>query len=252
MGYADLHIHTIHSWDGTCAVSAVLKYVKDKTDLDLIAITDHDEIAGALIALEIAPHFGVQVIPGCEISTAEGNLLALDITERVPAGLPLIETVLRVAALGGYCIAAHPNALVNTALSSASIRRALADPEAAQTLIGIETFNAGLIYTASNCQSAELAKETGVAAVGNSDSHVLQTIGRGATVFLGQTPADVKHALQARRTYVRDGLAARPAEIISRWLPRYMLRSLGWVTASRGPEDPLHLRRLAVAENVFS
>ncbi len=109
MGLADLHMHTIYSYDGTATVPAVLRRAH-KVGLDVIAITDHDEIAGALEALELAHHFGVEVIPGIEISTAEGDLLALFVTEIVPAGLSLVETVLKVRELGGVCIAPHPTA----------------------------------------------------------------------------------------------------------------------------------------------
>ena len=79
MGLADLHLHTIYSYDGTASLPAVLSRAK-QLGLDIIAITDHDEIAGALKALEIAPNYGVEVIPGIEITTAEGDLLALDVS----------------------------------------------------------------------------------------------------------------------------------------------------------------------------
>jgi predicted metal-dependent phosphoesterase TrpH len=51
MGLADLHIHTIYSYDGTASVSAVLKR-SQQIGLDVISITDHDEIAGSLKALD--------------------------------------------------------------------------------------------------------------------------------------------------------------------------------------------------------
>ena len=54
MGKADLHVHTTHSWDGTCAVKAVLKQAAHVACLDVLAITDHDEIRGALEAMELA------------------------------------------------------------------------------------------------------------------------------------------------------------------------------------------------------
>jgi len=88
MGLADLHMHTIYSYDGTASVSAVLTRAK-QVGLDVIAITDHDEIKGALKALELAPSYGIEVIPGIEITTAEGDLLALNITEAVEPNLSL-------------------------------------------------------------------------------------------------------------------------------------------------------------------
>jgi predicted metal-dependent phosphoesterase TrpH len=60
MGLADLHIHTIYSYDGTASVPAMLTRAR-QIGLDVIAITDHDEIAGSLKALELAPTFGVRL-----------------------------------------------------------------------------------------------------------------------------------------------------------------------------------------------
>ena len=62
MGLADLHIHTIHSYDGTASVPAVLTRAR-QIGLDVIAITDHDEITGSLKALELAPRYGVEILP---------------------------------------------------------------------------------------------------------------------------------------------------------------------------------------------
>jgi predicted metal-dependent phosphoesterase TrpH len=68
MGKADLHIHTLYSYDGFCAVSTMLEQAAQIAKLDVIAITDHDEIDGALEAEILGPKFGIRVIPGCEIS----------------------------------------------------------------------------------------------------------------------------------------------------------------------------------------
>ena len=73
MGLADLHVHTIYSYDGTASIPAVLARAR-QIGLDVIAITDHDEIAGSLQALELAPAFGVEVIPGMEVTTASRTL----------------------------------------------------------------------------------------------------------------------------------------------------------------------------------
>src|SRR5512146_700375 len=109
MGLADLHIHTIYSYDGTATVPAVLAHAK-QAGLNVIAITDHDEIKGALQAFDLATEFGIEVIPGIEITTVEGDLLALFVREKIEPGLPLMETILRVGEAGGICIAPHPMA----------------------------------------------------------------------------------------------------------------------------------------------
>ena len=151
MGLADLHIHTIYSYDGTTSVPTVLARARN-IGLNVIAITDHDEIAGSLKALELAPRYEVEVIPGIEITTAEGDLLALNITKNIPRNLPLIETVLRAGELGGFCIAPHPMAggVGMKSLSAYSSLKALRNPVVAQTLLAIETYNATLLDKLSN------------------------------------------------------------------------------------------------------
>jgi predicted metal-dependent phosphoesterase TrpH len=109
MGLADLHIHTIYSYDGSASVPAVLKRAK-RAGLDVIAVTDHDEINGSLKALDLSPNYGVEVIPGMEVTTAEGDLLVFNITEKIRRDLPLIDTVLTAGEKGGFCIAPHPMA----------------------------------------------------------------------------------------------------------------------------------------------
>jgi hypothetical protein len=101
MGFADLHIHTIYSYDGTSSVSAVLKYTSKHTDLNVIAITDHNTMAGVQEALDLAPTYGIEVVPGCEISTAEGHLLALYINKPIQVGLSLVKTTQLIGEQGG-------------------------------------------------------------------------------------------------------------------------------------------------------
>src|SRR4029077_7846976 len=84
-GRADMHLHTLYS-DGTMEVQALLDQVERETDLDLIAVTDHERIDGALRARELHDagdyHFGLVV--GEEITTRRGHLLGLFLTERIP------------------------------------------------------------------------------------------------------------------------------------------------------------------------
>lgn len=244
MGYADLHIHTTHSWDAYCTVSAILKQVRDHTDLDVFAITDHDEVNGALEALELAPYYGIEVIPGSEISTAEGHLLAIFIQQRIPAGLSLVETVLRVGELGGLCIAAHPN-LRGSGLTSETIRRALALPEVARVLVGIEAFNAGLLFNESNRSTLELADGLDIAQVGGSDAHLAWMVGQGATEYPGSGAEDLRRALVNHTTRPMVGAQRGVPRLVRGWLSGYLLRKAGWVTSNQDPAAPLRLARLA-------
>ncbi len=225
MGIADLHTHTIYSYDGTASVSSVLKRAK-QIGLDILAITDHDEINGALKALELGPAYGVEVIPGIEITTAEGDLLALNITQMVDRDLPLIETVLKVGTLGGFCIAPHPMAggFGMKSLSAYSIMKALRNPEVARILIGIETYNATTLDRMSNHYAHILGEHLGIARFGNSDAHVAEAIGLGVTEFEGHTTKDLLKAIRKRKTIVRKKKEWTSIRILGSWMANYMGR----------------------------
>lgn len=227
MGIADLHTHTIYSYDGTASVSSVLKRAK-QIGLDILAITDHDEIHGALKALALGPAYGVEVIPGIEITTAEGDLLALNITQMVDRDLPLIETVLKVGTLGGFCIAPHPMAggFGMKSLSAYSIMKALRNPEVASILIGIETYNATALDRMSNHYAHILGERLGIARFGNSDAHVAEAIGLGVTEFEGHTTKDLLKAIRRRKTIVRKKKEWTSIRILGSWMANYMGRPL--------------------------
>jgi len=224
MGTADLHIHTIYSYDGTATVPAVLQRAQ-QVGLDLIAITDHDEIRGALQAEQLAPKFGLQVLPGVEITTAEGDLLALGIQKLIPAGLSLVETVKRTGDQGGFCIAPHPGAggLGMKSLSLGTIYRALRDREVRRILLGMETYNASTIDRRGNLAAKLWARQLDISQTGSSDAHVLEAVGLGATLFPGRTALDLVAALWMGTTRIRKGLEWSPAQVMGKWLVNYLL-----------------------------
>ena len=102
----------------------------------MVAITDHNEVRGGLEAQDLAPAYGVEVVPGSKVSTAEGHLLALFIQNDIPKGLSLEETLRRVADQGGCAVAPHPAARGTNSLTSEAIRRMLAHPDLARILVG--------------------------------------------------------------------------------------------------------------------
>ena len=223
MGLADLHIHTIYSYDGTAPVAAVLTRAR-QIGLDVIAITDHDEIAGSLKALELAPAFGIEVIPGMEVTTDEGDLLALNITKKIERNLTLIETVLKVSDLGGFCIAPHPmaNGIGMRSLSAYSIAMALHKTAFARTLIAIETYNATSLDRTSNHYARILADWLDITPTASSDAHVVEAIGLGATEFEGHTAQDLLTALQNGNIRHRKQKEWSSVRILGSWAANYV------------------------------
>ena len=107
-GRADLHVHSVWS-DGAQSPKAIVMAAAGR--VDVLAITDHDEIRGALEARQFArahPELGVDVVVGEEVSTLNGHVLALWIEEAVPPGLTAERTIALIHAQGGLAVAAHP------------------------------------------------------------------------------------------------------------------------------------------------
>jgi predicted metal-dependent phosphoesterase TrpH len=234
MGLADLHIHTNYSYDGTASVPEVLRKAK-QLGLNVIAITDHDEIAGSLEAVQLASHYGIEVIPGVEITTAEGDLLAYFITEKVDAGLSMMDTILKVRELGGVCIMAHPMAGMGMNSATAdTVLQALKNPKVAETLLGIEVYNGTSIDRMSNHYARILAMRARVAVTGNSDAHIVDTIGFGATEFKGYTKQDLLQALKDKKTKARKMKEWSPLRILGSWGMRYVHSTLAarWAWAT--------------------
>ncbi|MGH2379955.1 MAG: PHP-associated domain-containing protein [Candidatus Limnocylindria bacterium] len=202
LGKADMHLHSLYS-DGTASVQAVLDHVEASTDLDLIAITDHERIDGALRAREIhvAGNYSFELVVGEEITTRRGHVLALFITERIPALRPLPETLERIHDQGGIAIAAHPLAPLTPSLGTRSLLAAHEANDPRHRIDGIELMNPSAAGRARRADRARLNAEVlRLAGVGNSDAHVLEGIGTGWTWFPGSSAADYRAAVAAGTT----------------------------------------------------
>ena len=201
-GKADMHLHSLYS-DGTVAVQPLLDHVEAHTDLDVIAITDHERIDGALRAREIhaAGAYSFDFVVGEEITTRRGHVLALFITERVPALRPLSETLERIHDQGGIAIAAHPMAPLTPSLGTRSLLSVHDAADRRHRLDGIELMNpsaAGRVRRAARDRlNAEVLR---LAPVGNSDAHVLEAIGSAWTWFPGSTAPDYRRAVEESTT----------------------------------------------------
>ena len=197
---ADLHLHTTAS-DGAATVRELLTYVA-RTDLRVIAVTDHDTITAALEARHMAGAYGVEVIVGEEVSTQDGHLLVLFLEQELPPGRPLAETAAAARAQGALVIAPHPfGFLVNSLGRTGPLgfgRHAV--PAWATQVDAVESFNAGLWSPHNNALAARFAAAHGLPVVGGSDSHHLPTVGMGYTYFPGRTAADLRRAIVQRQT----------------------------------------------------
>lgn len=193
-GKADLHMHTVYS-DGHSTPAELVQYVVQHTDLDVIAITDHDAIAGAYEAQRCAEGTRLHVIIGEEISTREGHLLAYFIHERIRPGMSACDTIAAIHEQGGLAVAAHPYDWMVRSLGHYGLLKRASGRTPEWRFDGIETMNASLRPRSANVRAASTAMLLGLPAIGGSDSHLIDTIGYGYTLFAGQSSHDVRQAM---------------------------------------------------------
>ncbi len=227
-GVADIHIHSSVS-DGMADVSQILEYVEECTDLDVIAITDHDKMKGSFQAREIAAKRGYrfEVITGMEVTTLEGHLLALYLESPVPSFKPLAETIEAIHSHGGLSIAPHPMSWLTDSIMQRSLEKIVASGEQGFPLDGIETISGGIVRPIPNRRAREFNRGHRLAETGSSDAHFLATVGSAVTLFPGRSAMDLKRSLSQRTTTAANGFRVRLRELRFTQLTMYLVKSRG-------------------------
>lgn len=197
MSKADLHIHTKAS-DGTFTPYEMLQYVSAETDVAVLAVTDHDEIDGALEAAALADQFpGVDVIPGIEVSTFDGHLIGLWVETAFPVLRSAEWTIDAIREQGGLIVVPHPMSWLTLSFRQFTFRRL---ERKGYWFDAIEVMNASPAGKMSYEKALEIQQRLGVAQVGGSDAHILEGIGKAHTLFPGSTAEDVRQAISRKTT----------------------------------------------------
>jgi len=166
---ADLHVHTTYSKDSLITPKELIYFAK-KNGLNAVAITDHDYLEGAVkIAREVKDFL---VIPGMEVSSSEGHIVALNVNASISQGLTAIETVERIHAAGGIAVACHPYVYFKGCLRNA----------VCSAFDAIEVINARAFPFQSSVKRArEAAEKFKLSQVAGTDAHYGPQIGYGYT-----------------------------------------------------------------------
>lgn len=183
---AELHCHTHYSHgkkvttEGINSPEECIDFAAKK-GLNALAITDHDEIKGAIKAVKYAKakHENFLIIPGIEVSTQEGHVLALGIEEKIKRDKTIEETIDEIKALGGITIAPHPFDIKNEGLKDKS-----------KKCDALEEFNAFNLDRISNFVSKSFAKKYDLVTTAGSDAHCKEMIGTCVNKINAETEID--------------------------------------------------------------
>ncbi len=168
----DLHMHTDHSPDCATPVEVLLETARDR-GLGAIAITDHNEISGALEARRIAEQMGdLRVIVGEEVKTAEqGEVIGLFIEEKIPRGMTMAETIAAIREQGGLVYVPHPFDRFHSVPDYEHLL------DIVEEIDVLEVFNPRVALTAFNDEAERFARKYRIVPGAGSDSHVAQGLG---------------------------------------------------------------------------
>lgn len=220
----DPHVHSEGSYDANVPVERILERAR-KAGLDGVVVTDHDDIGYSLEAAERAREFGLVGIPGVEVSTAVGHLLALGVERRPEAGMPLGETVQQIRTQGGVAVVPHPFQRSRHGIR----KRNIGDVD------GIEVYN-GLAMTGYRNNRARLyAAREEYPMVGGSDAHTPSMIGQTYTEVLVDSAAETPAQVDTEE--LLDGIKAGATRVEGQRapLPRYV-RKFAWHAEYRTSE----------------
>lgn len=185
----DMHSHTMWSGDSTTTPDELYESVVE-SGLDVLCITDHNAIKGAL---ELVGRLPCRIIIGEELKTHAGEIIGLFLQERIPIGVQPDEAARRIRAQGGLVYIPHPFDPMRRNLEERALR-SLAE---AELIDAVEVLNAKTSLRSLNAQARAFADEFGLAAGAGSDAHVPLALGAacvempdfdGPTDFLAKLP----------------------------------------------------------------
>jgi predicted metal-dependent phosphoesterase TrpH len=169
----DFHSHTSFSKDSLTTPERFVAVARRK-GLDHVVVTDHNSIAGALIAQALDPDL---VIVGEEIKTTCGEILAAYVTEEIPRGLSPQETISRLRDQGAFISVSHP-------FDSRSGAWQLPDLLAvAPQVDAIEVFNARIMKPGANILAMEFARAHNLPGTAGSDAHAAFELGKALLIL---------------------------------------------------------------------
>jgi hypothetical protein len=168
----DLHMHTDHSSDCATPVEVLIETARDR-GFGAIAVTDHNEVSGALAAAKVAESMDdFKVIVGEEVKTAEqGEVIGLFIKEKIPRGMTMAETIAEIRRQGGLVYVPHPFDRMHSVPDYQHLLDIVDEIDL------LEVFNPRVAITSFNEEAERFARKYDIVPAAGSDNHVAQGLG---------------------------------------------------------------------------
>ncbi len=242
-GRADLHVHTAYG-DGTATATELFDRAEQQGRLDVIAIVDHDDIRGALAAREAHARgrYHFDLVPGIEVTTRSGHLLALWVEAPIKPLRRFDETVAAIHNAGGLAVVPHPFSYLTRSIGQRTLEGVLAQNDAETRPDGIEIANLSPAGRVTRARAHRMNRERyGLAETGGSDTHFIEALQSAYTLFPGHTAGDLRRAIESRQTHGVEGAAVSWRQIGARRL--VMQQVIGLSETPKRVAGPV-LRRL--------
>jgi predicted metal-dependent phosphoesterase TrpH len=201
VGRADLQLHS-DLGDGLNSPEEILDAAL-AVGLDVIALTDHDDIRGSFLLRDLAAkrRSKIVVVTGIEVTTRAGHLLALFVEDEIPMFRPLPETVIAIHRAGGLAIVPHPLSYLTFSVGERALRMLAARGDGSSFVDGIEVRNPSYAGRVRGERARHLNEHVlRVAETGSSDAHHAKLVGTAWTEFPGDDGAALRAAILARTT----------------------------------------------------
>lgn len=164
----DLHVHTSYSFDSNASPKEIVE-AAIKKGIDCLAITDHGQVKGAIEAIEYAKDKSILIIPSIEVKSKEGDILGLNVKDKIPNKLSAKETIEKIKEAGGMAIIPHPFGWF------CGFKGNLED--LLNDIDGIEVLNAS-IFGPGNKKALDFARKHNLPFIAGSDAHFPNLVGR--------------------------------------------------------------------------
>ncbi len=200
----DLHVHSAYSNDAHGSIQELAEAAQ-RAGMTGFAVTDHDTIAGHADIRRAEEATGLMIVPGIEVTSAAGHVLAINVTRSIPKGMGLRETIDAIHGLGGLAIPSHPLKML-TGIGPSALQEAAQ----AQWVQAVEAHNGrqrGLVRD----NTLRMVRGLGLAAVGGSDAHWVNDIGATHTI-VETKPTSAGELVQL----IRDGMCRPGGQPIRR------------------------------------